>query len=116
VETASWAALEGRSAARSIARFLESPEWNESRLEIHAEAPLEWVHPNVLSPGALPSRFRIRSREFRNNVTLKVRQGSGILYHQKFKRLLANTSIDFSSEWTKHVDFTDEPLKIEVVE
>jgi glycerol-3-phosphate dehydrogenase len=116
VETASWAALEGRSAARSIARFLENPVWTEPRLEIHAEAPLEWIHPNVISPDALPSRFRIRSHEFRNGIALRVRQGLKVLHHQKFRRLLANTSINLSSEWIKSVDFTDEPLKIEVVE
>jgi hypothetical protein len=115
VETADWAALEGRSAARSIARFLENAEWNASRLEIHAEPPLDWICPNVLSPDALPNRFRIRSHEFRNHITLRVVQGQRALYSQKFRRLLANTSIEFSGEWAKGVDFSGEPLKIEEV-
>src|SRR4029453_13757239 len=33
VETADWAALEGRGAAHSIARFLENANWNGTRLE-----------------------------------------------------------------------------------
>jgi len=116
VETADWAALEGRSAAHSIALFLENVGWNGSRLEVHAEPPLDWICPNVLSPDALPSRIRIRSHEFRNHITLKVRQGQRVLYSQKFRRLLANTSINLSSEWAKRVDFSSEPLKIEVIE
>lgn len=116
VETADWAALEGRSAARSIARFLENAGWNASRLEVHAEPPLDWICPNVLSPDALPGRFRLRSHEFRNHSTLKVMQAQRVLYRQKFRRLLANTSINFSSEWANHVDFSGEPLKVEVAE
>ncbi|HEU0293150.1 MAG TPA: FAD-dependent oxidoreductase [Anaerolineales bacterium] len=116
VETADWAALEGRSAARSIARFLKDTEWNESRLEVHAEPPLDWICPNVLSPDALPSRFRLRSYEFRNHITLKVMQGQRLLYSQKLRRLLANTSINLSGEWAKRVDFSSEPLKIEVAD
>lgn len=116
VETADWAALEGRSAARSIARFLENAGWNGSRLEVHAEPPLDWICPNVLSPDALPSRFRIRSHAFRNHITLKVVQGQRVLHSQKFRRLIANTSINISSEWAKRADFSSEPLKIEIAE
>ena len=116
VETADYAALEGRSAARSIAQFLETAEWNEHRLEIYAEPPLDWICPNVLSPDALPGRFRIRSHDFRGQATLEVTQGQKVLYRQKFRRLIANTSINLSGEWTKRVDFSGEPLKIEVVE
>jgi hypothetical protein len=43
-------------------------------------------------------------------------QAQRILYRQKLRRLLANTSIDLSGEWAKRVDFSGEPLKIEVVE
>ena len=116
VETADWAALEGRSAAYSIARYLEDAEWNESRLEVYAEPPLDWICPNVLSPDALPGRFRIRAHKFRNHITLNVMQGQKILYSQKFRRLLANTSIELSGEWAKYVDFSSEPVKIEVAE
>jgi glycerol-3-phosphate dehydrogenase len=116
VETADWAALEGRSAAHSIARFLENAGWSGSRLEVHAEPPLDWICPNVLSPDALPGRFRIRSHEFRDHIALKVRQGQRVLYHQNFRRLLANTSINISSDWTRHVDFSGGPLMIEVAE
>jgi glycerol-3-phosphate dehydrogenase len=72
VETADWAALEGRSAARSIARFLENAEWSRSRLEVQPEAPLAWICPNVLSPDISVDSFRFRSREFRQNAYLQL--------------------------------------------
>lgn len=114
VETADWAALEGRSAARSIVRYLQNPGWNGTRLEVQTESPLDWICPSVLSPEALPGRFRIRSREFRYRSTLQVRQGQKVLYSRKFRRLPANTSIDLSGEWTKSVDFSGESLTIEI--
>jgi L-2-hydroxyglutarate oxidase LhgO len=114
VETADWAAWEGRGAAHSIARFLEKASWNENRLEIHAEAPLDWIYPSILSPDALPSRFRIRSHEFRDHSLLKVVEGPKVLYQQKFRRLPANTSINLSSKWAEHVIYSGEPIKIEI--
>jgi glycerol-3-phosphate dehydrogenase len=116
VETADWAALEGRGAARSIARFLETAKWNGHRLEMHAEPPLDWICPSVLSPDALPGRFRVRSHEFRNHGFLHITQGQKVLYSQKFRRLVANTSINLSGEWTDRVDFSGEPLKIQFLE
>ncbi len=114
VETADWAALEGRTVARSIARFLENAEWNGSRLEVRIGAPLAWICPNVISPDALPNQFRIRSHEFRDHVSLEVMQGQKVLYRQKFRHLIANTSINFSSNWVHRVDYSDEPLRLEV--
>ena len=116
VETADWAAREGRSAARSIAHFLENPEWNRNRIEIHAEPPLDWVYPGVIGPDAMPSRLRIRSHGFRDHILLTVTQSQRVLFRQKFRRLLANTSLDLSAAWTKLVDFTGEPLKIDISE
>jgi thioredoxin reductase len=112
VETADWAALEGRGAARSIARFLENASWDGSRLEVRVEPPLDWICPNVLNPHVRPNRFRIRSHEFRNGVALNVMQDGKVLHSQKLNRLLANTSMDISSEWTTDVDFSGEPLNI----
>ncbi|HEU4744324.1 MAG TPA: FAD-dependent oxidoreductase [Anaerolineales bacterium] len=112
VETADWAALEGRGAARSIARYLADARWNGNRLPIEADAPLAWVYPNVLSPDIRVDRFWFRSSEFRRNVTLQVMQGDRPLYQKQFSRLLANTSLNLGVEWTGSVDFTAEPLKL----
>jgi L-2-hydroxyglutarate oxidase LhgO len=114
VETADWAALEGRSAARSIARFLGNAEWSGSRVEIRPEAPFAWICPNVLSPNASMDNFRFRSREFRQNIHLQLTQGGRVLYQKKMSRLFANTSLNLSSDWVEKVDFTGEPVKLVV--
>lgn len=114
VETADWAALEGRAAARSVARYLENPTWNGSRLEVHCEPPLAWICPNILSPDAGVNGFRFRSSEFRQNAQLQLTQGGRVLYHRKSGRLKANTSLALSGEWIEKVDFSGEPVKLVV--
>jgi hypothetical protein len=112
VETADWAAHEGWSAARSIARYLETARWNETRLAVQPESPLAWVYPNVLSPDAPVDCFWFRSDEFRQNIDLQLRQGKRVLYQKHLRRLTANTSLELNSEWIKKVDFTGEPVKL----
>jgi glycerol-3-phosphate dehydrogenase len=115
VETGDWAALEGRNAAQSIARYLETAEWNGNRLEVQCEAPLDWICPNVLNPGARVSGFRFRSREFRQKPILQLTQGGRVLYQKRLDRLKANTSLNLDSEWVGKVDFTGEPVKLVVL-
>ena len=112
VETADWAALEGRGAARSIARFLESAHWSGSRLAVQTESPLAWIYPNVLSPDLPVDRFWFRSHEFRQNVDLQLAQGERVLYRRHLRRLIANTSLELSGEWIENADFTGEPVKL----
>ncbi len=112
VETADWAAHEGRGAAQSVARYLDTAQWNGTRLSVQPESPLAWVYPNVLSPDALVDRFWYRSNEFRQNVNIQCRQGERVLYQKRLRRLLANTSLGLNSEWIENVDFTAEPVKL----
>lgn len=112
VETADWAALEGRATARSIARWLENPQWSRNRLMVQTEEPLAWVCPNVLSPDVPVERFRFRSRAFRQHVTLQLLQGSRVLYQKRFRHLDANTSLTLSSKWMAKVDHSGEPVKL----
>ena len=112
VETADWAALEGRSAARSIARYLENAEWSANRLEIQPEAPVAWICPNILSQGVRVERFRFWSKEFRKNVTLQLRQGARVLYERKIGWLKANVALSLGSDWIEKVDFAKESVKL----
>jgi L-2-hydroxyglutarate oxidase LhgO len=114
VETADWAALEGRLAGRSIARYLGTTEWNRNRLELKCEAPLEWICPNVISPGVRMDRFRFRSREFRQKATVQLMQGGRVLYQKSLSRLMANVSLNLEGNWVEEVDFTGEPVKLVV--
>ena len=112
VETADWAALEGRRAARSIARYLENAKWSASRLEVQCEAPLGWICPNVLTSDSQVERFRFWSKEFRENPTLQLKQGERVLYEKKLHQLKANVALSLSSEWVEKVDFAKEPVKL----
>ncbi len=112
VETADWAALEGRATARSIARWLETRQWNGSRLEVQPEAPIDWICPNVLSPDVRVDGFRFRSSEFRQNAALQFTQGGRVLYQKQLSRLNANTSLTLSGEWVSKVDYAGEPVKL----
>jgi glycerol-3-phosphate dehydrogenase len=112
VETADWAALEGREAARSIARYLENAEWNASRLEVQPEPPFAWIYPNVLSPDARVGGFRFRSNEFCQNVNVQLMQGGRVLYEKRWGRLNANTSLNLSGGWVEKVDYAGEPVKL----
>jgi Predicted dehydrogenase len=112
VETADWAALEGRRAARSIARYLENTEWSATRLEVQPEEPLAWICPNILSPDVRVERFRFWSKEFRKNGTLQLRQGASVLYEKKIGWLSANVALSLDSKWVEKVDFGKEPIKL----
>ncbi|HLO14057.1 MAG TPA: FAD-dependent oxidoreductase [Anaerolineales bacterium] len=114
VETADWAALEGRSAARSIARFLENAQWNENRLEVQVEPPLAWICPNIIIPDSRVGQFRFRSNEFCDHPHLQLNQGGRVLYQKQFRRLNANTSLNLDGAWVEKVDFSGEPVKLVV--
>ena len=113
VERADWAALEGRSAARSIAQFLENAQWPANRVEVQVEAPLEWIVPNVIT-GTTPDSFRVQSREFRNQVKLGIYQGERLLHSEHFSRLVANAPMNLTSRWNQQVDLSGAPIRIVV--
>ena len=112
VETADWAALEGRGAARFIAQYLETDEWSANRLEIRPEAPVAWICPNILSPDIPVEEFRFWSREFRNNTALQLKQGTRVLFEKKINWLKANVALSLDSAWVQKVDFEKEPIKL----
>jgi hypothetical protein len=114
VETADRAALEGRAAARSINRYLETAEWSGNRLKIQCEAPLSWICPNLLSPDARVERFRFQSGEFRQGVSLQLTQDGRVLYQKLLSHLNANVPLNLDSDWVDKVDFTGEPVKLVV--
>jgi hypothetical protein len=52
------------------------------------------------------------SNEFRQNVNLQLAQGERVLYQERLRRLIANTSLNLSGEWMEQVDFAGEPVKL----
>lgn len=112
VETADWAAMEGRAAARSIARWLEKAEWSATRLPVEVEAPVAWICPNVLSPDVRVDGFRFWSKEFRQNVTLQLKQGTRVLYEKRVGWLKANVALGLSGEWVEKVNYAGEAIQL----
>jgi len=112
VETADGAALEGRRAARSIARWLENAHWPANRLEICCGAPIGWICPNVLSPEVSVDGFRFWSKEFRRNATLQLMQGGRVLFEKKIGWLKANVALSLGSDWIEKVNHADGPIKL----
>lgn len=112
VETADWAALEGRAAARSVARWLENAHWSASRLEVQTEAPVSWICPNVLSPDVRVDGFRFWSKEFRKNASLQLKQGGRVLYEKRVGWLRANVALNLQGSWVEKVEYAGEPVKL----
>jgi L-2-hydroxyglutarate oxidase LhgO len=112
VETADWAALEGRHAAQSIARFLGDAKWPEKRIQVLVEAPLAWISPNVVVQGSKAEHFRFRSHTFCDGALLQVKQADFVLYQKQFRRLNANTSLRLSGNWVREVDFAKGPVTL----
>ena len=101
-EMADVAALEGRHAAQSIARFLSrdrsSPSgeaWGEADqiIPIHAEDPILWTCPNRVAHDGTPpprGRFTFRVSRFQGSGRVAVRQGALTLAARTFRRLIPN--------------------------
>jgi len=111
VETADWAALEGRRAARSMAQWLENAQWSASRTGVRVEAPLEWICPNVITD-SVPAAFRFQSREFRNNVKLEIHQGELLLHTEQYSRLVANAPMNLTGKWVSKVNHSGDAVRI----
>jgi thioredoxin reductase len=112
VETAGWAAREGRNAGRAVARFLEDGAWPQNRIELQAEGPLAWICPNLITVDARLTHFRFRSYQFRRNGSLQVIQGERVLYQKRFARLNANVSLTLDGGWVRQVDFAGEQVRL----
>lgn len=114
-ETADIAALEGRSAAHSIYRFLEQGTWMTNTLPFKVEGDLAWISPNAVSfplPSRLPKFFRFRVNQFCRNAQVEVRQGKRLLHRQRFQMLCPNQSSLLSARWLSTVDPLAGPLEL----
>ncbi len=114
-ETADWAALEGRQAARAISAWLSRPAWPTQRIEVNVQPPLDWICPSLLSPDSLPERFRVRSHSFCDNASLAVHQNGRLLHSGRLPPVLANTSLELSAGWAASVDFDAGPVRVELL-
>lgn len=120
VETADVAAVGGRGAARSIARWLAS----QHELVLRAAVPitvddnLRWVYPQRLtdtSTRPAGRRYLLRPRLSRRHATLVVVQGDRVLWRGR-RRLVPNLTTSIPDRWVSRVDGHGPTIRIEVEE
>jgi hypothetical protein len=112
-EQADVAALSGRHAAASAARFLAGGRWPERRLRIDCRVPLTWVTPNALTDGRPPRRrFLVRSREFFTHPRIEIAQDGRALWSGRLARLVPGRSGRLPDEWTARADPDGGPVAV----
>jgi thioredoxin reductase len=115
-EPADVAALSGRHAAQSAARWLsEQSPWPSSAIPIACRPPLGWISPSAVSPepGAPPrERFLLRSGTFLRGSEIEIRQDGRALWHGTVARLGPGRSRAIPAGWAASVDSAGGPIEI----
>lgn len=114
-QTADAAALEGRHAARQMARYLDSGAWPRAGIALLAEEPLAWVCPSWVTPGQPPppqGRLLFQVQTACGAGEVRVQQGQRLLYTQRHGPLIANRSYALASQWTAQIDPAGEAVRV----
>lgn len=111
-EQADVAALSGRHAAASVARYLSDGDWPARRVPILCEPPLGWVAPNAVSGADAPprGRFALRAHEFLRAPRIEITQGDGVLWTGRLARLMPGRSARLPHAWVGDVDPAGPPV------
>lgn len=113
VEPARVAAEEGARVAGSVRRHLGGAGWPGGAVPVVTEAPLRWVAPNRLVPGAPGGRFVVRTTEALICPVLVVTQDGRRLYRQRvWRRVLPDQGVHLSGRWVERVDAGGGPVRI----
>ena len=113
-EPADIAALCGRHAAASVARWLAGERSWPAAVPIECAPPLHWISPNAVGPNAqAPPRghFLLRSRDFARNAAVEIRQDGRLLWNGG-ARLTPGRSTRLSSGWLTAVDVGAGPVQV----
>jgi thioredoxin reductase len=107
-EPADVAAVSGRHAAQSAARWLsgQSP-WPASAISIVCRPPLGWISPSAVSPEPSPpprDRFLLRSSVFLRSPEIEIRQDGRALWRGTVARLGPGRSRAIPAGWAASVD------------
>src|SRR5207253_3403733 len=90
-EPADVAALSGRHAALAVKRWLAEPHaWPHTAVPVACRAPLGWISPNAVGPGAeVPprSRFALRASVIVRRPAIEIRQDERVLWRGRLARV-----------------------------
>jgi len=114
-ETADVAALSGRHAAGATDGVVRGAHWPERGVALECEPPLDWIAPNVVTPGAGPpprGRFALRSREFARRPRVEIAQDGRLLWSRHVARLVPGRSARLPRDWTAAVDPAGGPVRV----
>ncbi len=118
-EPADVAALSGRHAAASVARWLGDREWPQPQLPIVCREPLHWISPNAISPSEeLPPRrrFALRSKAFLRAPAIEIRQDGRLLWKGRLPRLVPGRSASLPWRWIRSVDPAGDPIEVTAID
>jgi thioredoxin reductase len=115
-EPADIAALSGRHAANSVARWLERGETWPTQVPIACGEPLAWISPNAVSSREPPprGRFALRSAVFLDKPRVEIRQNGRTVWTARIRGLVPGRSRYLSSEWLEHADLAGGPITVGV--
>ncbi len=114
-ETADVAALGGRQAARSIARYLADGSWPGPGIDIVPSDPILWAQPSRLTSNSeRPTRGRLLMRvgRFLGPGTLELMQAGHVLHAAYHWRLVPNRSISVASASLAAADLGGGPVAL----
>ena len=113
-EPADIAALSGRHAAGSVARWLASDGSWPAVVPIECAPPLHWISPNAIGPNAGPpprDRFLLRPRTFVRRPAVEIRQDGRLLWSGG-ARLTPGRSTLLPCDWVRAVDALGGPVQV----
>jgi thioredoxin reductase len=113
-EPADIAALDGRHAAGSVARWLAGDGSWPAAVPMECAPSLHWISPNAIGPNAgLPPRgqFLLRSRDFARRAAIEICQDGRLLWSGG-ARLTPGRSIRLFCDWLSAVDAGGGPVQV----
>ncbi|MEV4603640.1 FAD-dependent oxidoreductase [Amycolatopsis sp. NPDC049253] len=120
VETADVAALSGRHAGRSIARWLAGRAASAAGagVPIEVDGPLAWTSPQRISSSAdLPARGRVilRPSVFARLPRVRVSQGDRVLWQGRLPQFVPSRPALLPASWLARVDPSGAAVRIEAL-
>ncbi|MGW5733558.1 MULTISPECIES: NAD(P)/FAD-dependent oxidoreductase [Streptomyces] len=112
-EPARVAAAEGVRVARAVRGHLAGARWPSGSVPLLVDAPLRWVAPNRIVPGAPGHRFILRTTKPAAFPVLLVTQDDRPLYRQRLRHgVLPNRAVYLPARWVGRVDGGGGPVRV----